>query len=188
MKTNTHSFLSTLELNKLGFSDVGDKNVFVSRHAKIYGAEYLSLANNIRIDDFCVISVGQPSTIGNWVHIGTSASIHCPIGIDIEDFAGISPGSRVFGISNNFSDEFPMHPYLNPDLLSTTKKKITLGRFSQVGANSVVLPNSLLAEGAVLGANSMLNAKTELWAIYAGNPAIKIGERKPIQNLPEITD
>jgi acetyltransferase-like isoleucine patch superfamily enzyme len=188
MKMNTNSFLSTIELNQLGFPNVGDKNVFISRYAKFYGAEYLSLANNIRIDDFCVISVGQPSTIGNWVHIGTSASIHCPIGIDIEDFAGISPGSRIFGISNNFSDAFPMHPYLNSDLLSTSKSKITLGRFSQVGANSVVLPNSLLAEGAVLGANSMLKAKTELWTIYAGNPAIKIGKRKLISNLSEITD
>ena len=188
MKTNTHSFLTTLELNQLGFPDVGDKNVFVSRYAKFYGAEYLSLANNIRIDDFCVISVGQPSTIGNWVHIGTSTSIHCPIGIDIEDFAGISPGSRIFGISNNFSDEFPMHPYLNSDLLSASKSKISLGKFSQVGANSVVLPNSLLAEGAVLGSNSMLKTTTDPWTIYAGVPAKKISERKHISNLPDIID
>lgn len=188
MKTNTNSFMSTLELNQLGFPNVGDKNVFVSRYAKFYGAEYLSLANNIRIDDFCVISVGQPSTIGNWVHIGASASIHCPIGIDIEDYAGISPGSRIFGISNNFSDEFPMHPYLNSSLLSAYKSKICLGRFSQVGANSVVLPNSLLAEGAVLGSNSMLKATTDPWTIYAGVPAKKIGERKHFLNLPETID
>ena len=188
MNSDSNSFLSSLELDQLGFSNVGEKNVFVSRYAKFYGTEYLSLANNVRIDDFCVISVGQPSTIGSWVHIGTSTSIHCPLGIDIEDFAGISPGSRIFGISNNFFDEFPMHPLLNSDLLSTSKSKITLRRFSQVGANSVVLPNSLLAEGAVLGSNSMLKATTDAWTIYAGAPAKKIGERKHILNLPETID
>lgn len=57
---------------------------------------------------------------------------------------------------------------------------------SQIGANSVLLPGGLLAEGACLGAASMLNSKTETWSIYGGVPARRIGPRtKPKESAED---
>ena len=50
-----NSFLSTEELSKLSFKSVGS-NVFVSRYAKFYGVEQIIIGNNVRIDDFCILS------------------------------------------------------------------------------------------------------------------------------------
>ena len=186
MVFKSSSFYDRTELENLGFSRLGD-NVFVSRYAKIYGLEHLSISSNVRIDDFCVISVQQPSTIGNYVHIGTSTSMHCPRGFDIGDFAGISPGSRIFGTSDSFTEGFLMHSLVPTEFRKVSESRIQLSNFSQIGANCVILPAAFLAEGAVLGANSMLKSRTEEWGIYGGVPAKKIGLRSKVVNLPKLS-
>jgi galactoside O-acetyltransferase len=184
MQTEHGSFYSRNELESLGFSTIG-KGVLVSRFARFYGIEYLSLSNNVRIDDFCVISVGAPSSFGNYVHIGTASSIHCPKGFVANDFSGISPGARILGVSSDFSSEFLMYPSLPVKFRKSIETQITLSRFSQVGANSVLLPNSFLAEGSVLGANSLLKSPTAEWKVYAGCPAREVGVRNKVTSFPQ---
>lgn len=186
MVFKSSSFYDRSELENLGFPQLG-YNVFISRYARIYGVEHLSISSNVRIDDFCVISVNQPSTIGNYVHIGTSASIHCPRGFEIGDFAGISPGSRIFGISDSFTEGFLMHSLVPIEFRRVSESRIQLSNFSQIGANCVILPTAFLAEGAVLGANSMLKSRTQEWGIYAGVPAKKIGLRPKVMNMPKLS-
>ena len=178
-----NSFLSLYELEQIGFLKLGS-NVLVSRHARIYGAKYLSVANNVRIDDFCVISIQNPSSIGNFVHFGTSTSILCPNGFDAKDFSGISPGSRVFGASDDFTDGSLMGPLVPVEYRNISQSRITLSRYSQVGTNSVLLPNAFLAEGTVLGSNSMLKSSTNEWKVYGGVPARELGDRKRVLNFP----
>jgi galactoside O-acetyltransferase len=187
MSLNSNSFYSRSELEMIGFQYLG-LNINISRYARIYGAEYLSLANNVRIDDFCVISIQSSSSIGNYVHFGTSTSIHCPKGFDAKDFAGISSGSRVFGVSDDFTDGSLMHSMVPPEYRNISESRIILSRFSQIGANCVILPNSFLAEGTVLGANSMLKSSTQEWTVYAGVPAKEIGLRRKIFRYPQILE
>lgn len=50
-----------------------------------------------------------------------------------------------------------------------------------LGANAVVVSQKgllTIAEGTVLGANSVLNKSTGPWEIWAGAPARKVGERE----------
>lgn len=69
------SFYSTKELVELGFAEVG-QNVFISRKASFYGIERISIGNNVRIDDFCVLSAGEGGiNIGNYIHITVYNSI-----------------------------------------------------------------------------------------------------------------
>ena len=49
------SFLSESELKTIGFLKYGT-NVLVSRKASIYNPEQIVLGDNIRIDDFCILS------------------------------------------------------------------------------------------------------------------------------------
>ena len=44
-------------------------------------------------------------------------------------------------------------------------------KFSNIGTNSIVLPGSILREGVLLAAGSLLIGDTEPWGVYKGNPA-----------------
>ena len=61
-----NSFYSRNELNEKGFAFLG-KNVLISKMASIYGANKMSIGNNVRIDDFCVLS--GKIDLGNYIHI-----------------------------------------------------------------------------------------------------------------------
>jgi acetyltransferase-like isoleucine patch superfamily enzyme len=54
---------------------------------------------------------------------------------------------------------------------------VTLGDDVWIGANSVLLPGTSIAHGAVIGAGSIVSGAVGPWEIWAGNPARKIGER-----------
>jgi acetyltransferase-like isoleucine patch superfamily enzyme len=54
---------------------------------------------------------------------------------------------------------------------------ITIGRDVWIGCGTTVLAGSLIADGCVIGANSVVRGTTEPNAIYAGSPAQKIGYR-----------
>ena len=47
-----------------------------------------------------------------------------------------------------------------------------------LGANCTVLPGVNIHEGAVAGANTLVNKDLEPWGIYVGTPCRKVGERK----------
>ena len=68
---------------------------------------------------------------------------------------------------------------LIPDEYKDTQKlePIVLKRFSGTLANSIVLPGVTMAEGSILGANSLLKENTEPWTVYAGSPARPIRKR-----------
>ena len=81
------------ELREMGFASLG-KNVLISRLARIYGASKMSLGDNIRIDDFVILS--GKITIGSFVHIGAFASITGgSAGVSIGDFCGMSSQSKI---------------------------------------------------------------------------------------------
>ena len=56
--------------------------------------------------------------------------------------------------------------------------KVIIRKYSQVGSGSVILPNVILEEGAVVGAMSLINKSLKNWSVYIGIPAIKIKDRK----------
>ena len=65
---------------------------------------------------------------------------------------------------------------------------IRLEKHCLIGANSVVLPNVVFAEGASVGALSLVKCNLESWVLYAGIPArkIKSRNRERILNLENM--
>ena len=61
--------LNRVAVETMGFASVG-QNVQISDKASFYGASRITLGNNVRIDDFCVLSAGIGGiAIGNYIHI-----------------------------------------------------------------------------------------------------------------------
>ena len=63
------SFLKQNELDDLGFKFLG-KNVLISDKCSLYNTKNISIGDNTRIDDFCILSAGENGIeIGRYVHI-----------------------------------------------------------------------------------------------------------------------
>ena len=97
-QNNMTSFYDENELKEIGFKSYGE-NVKISRKSSIYGAEKISIGNNVRIDDFCILS-GQIK-LGNYIHIAAYSALYGgEDGIVIKDFANISSRVSIYSIKS----------------------------------------------------------------------------------------
>jgi acetyltransferase-like isoleucine patch superfamily enzyme len=157
---------------------------------------YFSRPDIVVLGNHVAIDYGFYSTtainLGDYVHISSHVSV---IGgrhstLNVEDFGFISTGCRVVCGSDNMLGDGIVGPFIPKKYEdSKTTASINIGKFAGVGAGSVLLPGAELAEGAILGANSMLKEKTEPWTIYVGSPARPISLRprdKILANAAEM--
>jgi len=94
------AWLSETQLENMQFKHLG-KNVLISEKAAIYNSEMMSIGDNSRIDDFCVVS-GKVS-IGKNVHFAVFNNISGgELGITFEDFSGLAYGCHVFTQSDDY--------------------------------------------------------------------------------------
>jgi galactoside O-acetyltransferase len=104
------------------------------------------------------------------------------------NFAGISAGCKILCGSDDFTKGL-MNPQVPIKYRSVKMTTITFEDYSCVGVNCVVMPGITLAEGSVVGSNSVLTKDTEPWTIYVGSPAKPVGKRDKeiiIKNAKEL--
>ena len=172
------AMLSREAVQALGFSSVGD-NVQISDRASFYGAARITLGNNVRIDDFCVLAAGVGGiVIGNYVHIAVSASLIGSGKITMSDFSGISSRVSIYSSSNDYSGATLTNPTVPSEYAGVTHADVFLGKHVIVGSGSVILPGVTLEEGVAVGALSLVHKRCEAFGTYAGNPARRIKGRK----------
>lgn len=180
-------YYSKGELQKIGFKEIGE-DVSISRKTSIYGAENMKIGSHVRIDDFCVF-VGD-ITVGNYVHIGAFCGLHASKGgrIIFEDFSGVSANVQIYSSSDSFDGQFmTARPGIPEECLDGIYREVVLGKYSQIGTGSVVLPFGSLGEGAAAGAMSLVSSPLKPWGIYAGIPCrfIRGRSRELIERLKE---
>lgn len=168
------SFYSQEELSALGLKSYGT-NVKISRFARIYSPEKISIGDNVRIDDFCILS--GKVTIGSHIHISAYVALYGSMGIELEDYTGISPMTTVYSAMDDFGGDYLIGPIHPEEKTHVTGGKVTIKKYSQIGTHCVVFPNLTIGEGSVVGACSMVRHNTEPWTIYVGIPAHKLKER-----------
>ena len=176
------SFYEKEELDKIGFKKIGE-NVLISKKASIYFPEKIKIGNNVRIDDFCILSGNIE--IGNYVHISAYVALYGKEGIEISDFCGCSARCTIYSATDDFSGEYMISPMVPDEYTNVTGGKVGLEKFVQLGANTVVMPNLSIKEGTSVGAMSFVNKNLEKWGIYAGIPCRRIKERK--RNIEELS-
>jgi galactoside O-acetyltransferase len=172
------SFLTEAELAETGIKKYG-KNVRISRKASIYSPEKLRIGDNVRIDDFCILS--GDIQLGSYVHVAAYCALYGEQEkISIGDFAGLSARVLVY----TFSDDYVFGSSLtNPTIPDKFKIKfdkgpVTLEKHVLVGAGSIIMPNTTIGIGAAIGALSFVRGTIEPWTICSGNPAKPIGKRR----------
>jgi acetyltransferase-like isoleucine patch superfamily enzyme len=170
------AFYTQDELKSMNFKHIG-KNVKISNKASIYCPELISIGDNSRIDDFCVLS-GNIS-IGKNVHI----AVFCNLaggeeGIIMEDFSGLAYSVNVFTQSDDYTGKSLTNPTVPDKYKLETKKQVLIKKHVIVGAGSIIFPGVILEEGCSVGAMSLVTISTEPWKIYSGIPAKPIKDRR----------
>jgi acetyltransferase-like isoleucine patch superfamily enzyme len=154
------------------------QDVYISATAEIRRPELCSIGNHVAIDSFFYCTTQL--TIGDYVHISPHVAVigGKTTGLTVEDFCFLSVGSRYICGSEMFYGAGLIGPLI-PDQFKDDQdlRPIVLRRFSGALANSVIMPGVVMAEGSVLGANSLLKHSTEPWTVYAGSPARPIRTR-----------
>jgi galactoside O-acetyltransferase len=170
--------LSNAELFDLGFAALGE-NVKISRKASIYGAGQISIGNNVRVDDFCILSAGVGGiSIGSFIHIAAYSSLIGKERIDLSDFSGLSARVSVYSSSDDYSGRWMTNPTVPDEFTGVKHAPVTLGRHVIIGTGAVILPGAILEDGVAVGALSLINGRCREFGVYFGAPAKRVSERK----------
>lgn len=178
------SFYTQEELQNLGLCSFGE-NVLVSKRSSIYNAKNISIGNNVRIDDFVILS--GHITIKDYVHISAgSVLMSREEGIFLEDFSSVSLHCKILGASDDFLGNALVGPCVPLKYRDITSKAIHLEKYSLLGCGSTMLPGGNLAEGVSVGASSLIMRQTKAWGLYFGIPAKRIAQRS--KNLLKLKE
>lgn len=172
------AILNIREIDEIGFAAIG-KNVQISDKASIYSANRIKIGDNVRIDDFCVLSPGIGGIeIGSFVHIAISSSLIGAGKITLGDFCNLSSRVSVYSSSDDYSGLSLTNPTIPDEYKMVINAPVTLGKHVIIGCGSVILPSVHIEDGVAIGALSLVNKNCKAFNIYAGNPIRKIRERK----------
>lgn len=176
-----NSFYTKEELGTLGLKSYGD-NVLISRKVSIYSPQKISIGNNVRIDDYCLLS-GE-ITFGNNIHISAYSALYGAMGIEFKNNSGCSARTTIYSAMDDFSGDYLIGPMQPENKTHVTGGKVTIGEYVQLGAHCLVFPNLTIGSGSVVGALSLVTKDIPEWGIYVGIPAKFLRERsKTLINL-----
>jgi putative colanic acid biosynthesis acetyltransferase WcaF len=136
----------------------------------------------------CFLLRAFGAKIGKGCRIYPSVKIWLPANLVLEDMASIGPNVNVYNqgtiqlgekviVSQGAHLCASSHDYNDP-IHALTLGPITIKKNVWICAEAFVGPNVVLAAGSVVGARAVVTKNTEQWCVYAGNPAIRLKERK----------
>lgn len=150
-------------------------NVKTFEYTKIIGIENIDFGNYVIIDDFVFIYAKEKIKIGDFVHIASFTTISGGGKLVMESFSGLSSGCRII----TGSDDFKGNGFGNPSVAEGFRNShvgiVEIGKFAIIGANSVILPDVKIGEGATVSAGSIVSKDIDPWGVYIGNR--KVGDR-----------
>jgi putative colanic acid biosynthesis acetyltransferase WcaF len=131
---------------------------------KVFGA---NIKNGARVLPSCKIWAPWNLSLGEYSVIGDDVDCYCVDKIHIGDRVTISQRSFLCSASHDISS-------LRLPLIT---KPIIIENFSWVCSECFISPGSIVKEGSVIAARSVLIKNSTPWDIYAGNPAKVIKKR-----------
>lgn len=160
------------------FKSIGE-DVFISEESLIKRPHLCEIGSHNAIDNGVTISTQL--TMGDYIHISPFVVV---IGgekskLILEDFTFIASGTKVVCGSEDYTGGGLIGPTIPEEYRKINYNTVKFERFAGCGVNCSIMPGVTLAEGSILGANSLLTKDTEPWTIYVGSPAkpVKIREK-----------
>ena len=175
---NNTSFCSGSELRKIGFKSYG-RGVKISKKTSIYNPAHIIIGNNVRIDDYVIITAGNEDVmIGNNVHIAAFCGLFGSYGIIMEDFSGLSSRVSIYSASDDYSGQSLTNPTVPGEFRKINSGRVIIKKHAIIGSGSVILPGVTIGIGAAVGALTLVRKDLDEWFIYSGLLCQKIASRK----------
>jgi acetyltransferase-like isoleucine patch superfamily enzyme len=147
----------------------------ISMQARVQFSRQISFGKGTVVKPFAVIQtqggrikIGHDCAVSSFDHITTGIK-----DITIGNSVRIAPSVTILGGSRNFHQK-------NARIMDqgSFHDGVTIEDDVLIGAGAVILPGRRIAEGAVIGANSVVNIDVPPYSIVAGVPAKVIGHRE----------
>lgn len=152
-------------------------NFILGEYVIIKKPDLVSVGDNVRISDFCRISsacdIGSDCEIAAGTYIsGGDGQYQFKMG----SYSSLAAGVKVWLSSNDYVNELITHSVPN---VKEIQGNVSIGQYTGVGTNSVIMPNNEIPEGVSIGALSFVpsNYKFEPWTVYAGRPIRPVKKR-----------
>lgn len=136
--------------------------------------------------------------IGKQVNIYPTASIQYPWNLWIDDQAAIGEFARIYNLGQlrvGKRATISQHAHLcggSHDYQSTNmqliKSPIVIEDDAWVCADAFVGPGVTIGAGAVVGARAVVMKDVEPWTVVAGNPAVKVKDRRMAESQGHTTE
>ena len=165
---NENIFFDTSRLKYRG------NNVIIGKTVRIRFPELVELHDNVIIDDFTFISTGLIMNSNTAIEPGCVLMGGRNYKITMGQHSAIAPNSTLICSSNDFYKSMILTTPLT-DYQFFITGNIFINPHVMIGANSVILPNVTIEQGARIGANSLVKENLDSWSLYAGSPVKKIG-------------
>ena len=149
-----------------------NKNIKTFEYTKIIGEENIEYGSNIIIDDFVLIYAKDKLKIGSYVHVAAFSSLVATAPVVLGDFSALSHGVRLFTATDDFKGHGFGNSTVDFDYRNVSTGPVEIGKFSVIGANSVILPGVTIGEGATVGAGSVVTRDLEPWGVYISNKKV----------------
>ena len=171
------AWLTSEKISKMGFAKVGS-NVLLSDKSSYYNCPKIEIGNNVRIDDFCVLSAGSGGIfIGRNTHIAVYSLLIGGGKIVLSDFSNLSSRVSIYSSNDDYSGIAMTNPTIPNEFTNVTHADVIIGKHVIIGSGSIILPGVAIEEGAAIGALSLVKKDCQAFTTYAGYPLKRIGER-----------
>lgn len=162
----------------------------ISKQIRVRHPEYFVVGENSIVDDFCYFStkvrVGRCSHIANGCSIAGGGARQFELG----DFSSLSSGVKVWCTSDDFVNDLVT---IIPPGIEDVKEHlitgdVTIGDYTAVGSNTVIMPANRIPTGTAIGALSFVppGFEFEPWSVYAGVPIKFVRQRNKQAVLAQV--
>lgn len=158
------------------------EDVFIHKTALIKRPEICDIGSHVAIDNG--VTIATELVMGDYIHIAPYVVVIGGVKskLILDDFSFVAAGTKIVCGSEDYTGAGLVGPTIPAKYRKIDYTSVTFGKYSGCGVNCSIMPNVTLAEGSILGANSLLTKDTEPWTIYVGSPAkpVKIRDKEYI--------
>lgn len=178
------SFYTKEELLAAGFGSVGE-NVRISEKVSLYAISG-AIGDHVRIDDFCVLK-GR-IVLESYIHIAAFCLLTGVCGtITMKSGSVLSSGVHVYTGSDDYSADVLSSSMVPYEYTKTIKGDVFLGYGSIVGAQSLLLPNAIIEDGASVGAHCTIYGRVPAGAVMvSGAGRARQTKQRDSQKIVEL--
>jgi acetyltransferase-like isoleucine patch superfamily enzyme len=153
-------------------------NLGIGIRKKILPHILKTCGENISISEGCWLQAFENLSLGNNVRISRGVFINAGGGVKIGNDVLIGPSVKIWSVNHNFSElDIPIHEQ------GYNYSTVTIGNNVWIAANVIILPGITVSDKTVIAAGSVVTKDLKPCALYGGNPARLIRERKAQHNL-----